>query len=612
MVQKAHTFVTDGQSALSNGIHGLLSLHPSLRLDEKYKVLYRDAPDRDARSTIISGGGSGHEPAHAGLVGTGMLDAAVCGAIFASPNAAQVESALRTIQSPKGTLIIVKNYTGDKLNFTLAAERFRLASGLPIRLIVVADDVSIGRSRSGLVGRRALAGTALIHKISGGASAAGLDLDGIVTIAEFAMANMGTTGVGLDGCRVPGQSIESRLGQDELEIGMGIHNEPGSRRIKPRPDIVGLVKDMLNSLLGDDPERNYISSPPRPGEHDVVLLVNNLGGLSALEILAITNHVITQLGAVYAVKPTRVYSGTLLSSLDCPGFSITLLSLPKDNVFSPQILNFLDSPTDAFGWPSHISSSNWTGNSAVTDRPAKEVLTKTEPAREVPQIPCDKALFEAIVTSIFESLIAAEPEITRNDTILGDGDCGITLVEGSTSLKNALRDKQIRTTSLSHGMLKIADLISESMGGTSGALYGVLMTAFASGVSSTLGEDGITLKSISAALVHALDALGKVTAAREGDRTMMDALIPFVRVLSDAANTEDGNDLSVLGRAISAAKKGCEATAMLQSKFGRSTYVGAEDEKDSATEIPDPGAMGVVAIVSGIYSALEKHSAGSS
>lgn len=200
-----------------------------------------------------------------------MLDAAVCGAVFASPNAAQVESALRTIQSPKGTLIIVKNYTGDKLNFTLAAERFRLAAGLPVRLVVVADDVSIGRTRSGLVGRRGLAGTILIHKIAGGASAAGLSLDEIVTAAEFAMANMGTIGVGLDGCNIPGQANQPRLSNDELEIGIGIHNEPGSKRIKPRCDINSLIKDMLSNLLGDDPERNYISSLPRPGDHDVVL-----------------------------------------------------------------------------------------------------------------------------------------------------------------------------------------------------------------------------------------------------------------------------------------------------------------------------------------------------
>ncbi|KAK1449569.1 dihydroxyacetone kinase [Colletotrichum melonis] len=477
---KTHTFVSDGQNALLNGINGLLSLHPSLRLDEKYKVIYRNAPDREARSTIISG----------------------------------------------------------------------------------ADNVSIGRTRSALVSRRGLAGTILIHKIAGGASAAGLSLDDIATAAEFAMANMGTIGVGLDGCSASSQ-----------------------------PDINSLIKNMLDNLLGDDQERNYISSRPCAGDHDVVLQINNLGGLSPLELLAITNLVIAQLDDSYQLKPTRVYCGTLLSALDCPGFSITLLSLPKIETFSSQILSWLDSATDAFGWPSKVSSSAWARGVPVTDRPADEVSTKTEPAREVPRITCDPVLFSAIIKSIHKSLVAAEPQITLNDTLLGDGDCGTTF-----------------GTSLSHGMVKIADLVSYSMGGTSGALYGVFVTALASGIIGTVGNNGLTITSLSAALLHALNALKKVTAAREGDRTMMDALIPFVQVLSSSSNhCKNGEVLTRVGDAVLAAKDGSEATSKLSSRFGRSTYVGVEDEDRSANEIPDPGAMGVVAIISGVYDVLQHH-----
>ncbi|KAJ4132370.1 Dihydroxyacetone kinase 2 [Fusarium falciforme] len=528
MTQAARNFVSDGQSGLSSAIKGLLSLNPSLYLDEKYKVVYRDAADRAQRVAVISGGGSGHEPAHAGFVGHGMLDAAVCGAVFASPNAAQIEAGLGRIQSPKGILIIVKNYTGDKLNFTLAAERFRLASGVPVRLVIVADDVSIGRTRSALVGRRGLAGTVLVHKIAGAASIAGLDLDSIVAAAESVMSHMGTIGVGLDGCHVPGQANESRLADDEVEIGIGIHNEPGSRRIKPRPNLDTLIKSMLSNLLDDDPDRNYLTGTPRAEDHSVVLQINNLGGLSFFELLAITRQVISHLETGYGIRPVRVYSG-------------------------------------------------------------------------------NSKIFQDILEAIHKSVVAAEPEITRNDAILGDGDCGTTLVEGSNSLIQALQQKQIDTGSLSHGILKIAELISLSMGGTSGALYSVFMTGLASGIVTTVGDNDLSIASLSVALRQALRSLEQVTAAREGDRTMMDALSPFVRVFSDKASDKGRTTLEVIEGGLAAAKQGCETTRELESRFGRSTYVGAADDQGTTAGIADPGAMGIVAIISGVLQAIRQN-----
>ncbi|KAF5007400.1 hypothetical protein FDECE_6286 [Fusarium decemcellulare] len=607
MTQAARNFVSDGQSGLSSAIKGLLSLNPSLYLDEKYKVVYRDASDRAQRVAIISGGGSGHEPAHAGFVGHGMLDAAVCGAVFASPNAAQIEAGLGRIQSPKGILIIVKNYTGDKLNFTLAAERFRLASGVPVRLVVVADDVSIGRTRSALVGRRGLAGTILIHKVAGAASSAGLGLDGIVVATEFAMAHMGTIGVGLDGCHVPGQANESRLADDEVEIGIGIHNEPGSRRIKPRPNLDALIKSMLGNLLDDDPERNYLKGTPRAEDHSVVLQINNLGGISFFELLAIARQVISHLETGYGIRPVRVYSGTFLSALDCPGFSITLLALPKSDKLSAQILDWLDDPSDAVGWPCNLGKSVWAGQIPVAARTAEKSLTRTEVGQGIPRVKCDPKIFQDILEAIHKSVVAAEPEITRNDTILGDGDCGTTLVEGSNSLVQALQEKQIDISSLSHGILKIAELVSLSMGGTSGALYSVFMTGLASGIVTTVGDDDLSIVSFSVALHQALRSLEQVTAAREGDRTMMDALSPFVRAFSDKANDRGNTALEVIEGGLAAAKQGCETTRDLESRFGRSTYVGAADDQGTTAGIADPGAMGVVAIISGILQAIREN-----
>ena len=566
-------------------------------------------------------GGSGHEPAHAGYVGSGMLDAAVSGAIFASPNTSQIETGLRLVQSSCGTLIIVKNYTGDKLNFTLAAERFRIQSGTKVRLVVVADDVSIGRSKTARVGRRGLAGTILVHKIAGGASRAGESLEEIGSLAEFVIRHMGTIGVSLDGCNLPGKNAALRLAADEIELGIGIHNEPGSRKISPKPSPPELVKTMLANILDiHDEERNYLASPPTSRGHEVVLLVNNLGGLSTLELAAFVDEVCSQLGGTYDIKPARVYAGTYLTALNGPGFSITVLSLPREHTLTPKILEYLDSPTDALGWVSSIPTELWAcrGQVAVTTNLTE--ATHTEADLAIPRVSCmfppllglygygltevtgDSVLFKAIIKSIHDSLVNAEPEITRLDTMMGDGDCGTTLLAGIRSLVDATDNHSVDTSSLTHGVMSIAEALSESMGGTSGALYAVFFTALASSLCTSEETNEASFNSLKKSTSAALRSLEGVTAARVGDRTMMDALIPFVHSLE----VDRDEDYSVaLSRALEAAKLGCEGTSNIKSQFGRSTYISTEDVEDTTKGLADPGACGVVAIVEGILHALQ-------
>ncbi|KND88285.1 Dihydroxyacetone kinase [Tolypocladium ophioglossoides CBS 100239] len=617
MAAKINTFVSDGAAALNGAVQGFVALYPQLVYHEEHKVVHKFLHNRPFIQHCANGkllaGGSGHEPAHAGYVGDGMLDAAVCGAVFASPNALQVETGLRLIESPGGILVIVKNYTGDKLNFTLAAERFRYAAGIAVRLVVVGDDVSIGRTRSALIGRRGLAGTVLIHKIAGAAAAAGLGLGEVADAAEFALCNMGTVGVGLDACDLPGNSHQSRLGPDEIEIGIGIHNEPGSRRVKPQPSLAVLVADMLSSILDiSDTERNYLASVPQHGKHDVILLVNNLGGLSTLEIAAVTGEAIGQLRTKYQLKPSRVYAGTFLSALNGPGFSITVLSLPKSEGISSRIIEWLDAPTEAFGWTCSISTRSWEGPASVSTS-VDSIHHRSEPESEqyaAPDIPCDPALFTGIVKSVHKSIAAAEPEITRMDTVIGDGDCGTTLLAGSTAVVSALEDGMIETASLGKGMMAVANVIARSMGGTSGALYAVFFTALASAICTPPGthHGPASFSSLVEATNAALRNLEQVTAAREGDRTMMDALIPFARELSVSGRA---GPVQGLDQAVEAADSGCKLTRNLPSKFGRSTYVSAEASGETVGGIPDPGAYGVVAIVSGIRDAFKAYNTSS-
>lgn len=210
-----------------------------------------------------------------------------------------------------------------------------------------------------------------------------------------------------------------------------------------------------------------------------------------------------------------------------------------------------------------------------------------------------------IIRAIHETLAKEEPEITRMDTILGDGDCGTTLVSGSAALVRGLDDKTIDPTSLSHVVIGVANLISQSMGGTSGAIYAVFLTGLASAVTENPAPSTVDLAYLAGVLRAALDGLLKVTAARVGDRTMMDSLIPFVETLSTKC---EGNDpLAALGIAVEAARRGCLGTSDIESKFGRSTYISAGEDapSDSQTKIPDPGACGVVAIVEGILQAVK-------
>ncbi|KAI1387026.1 dihydroxyacetone kinase Dak1 [Hypoxylon trugodes] len=610
MPGKINSFVSSPRAALDKALTGFLALHPALRWHKDHNVIYRGDKDRQDRVTVLSGGGSGHEPAHAGYVGERMLDAAVCGAVFASPNALQIESGLRLIQSPRGVLIIVKNYTGDKLNFTLAAERFRFASGVPVRIVVVADDVSISRTNSALVGRRGLAGTVLAHKIAGAAAHARLSLDEVADAVEFSLANMATIGVGLDSCSLPGQSHQSRLEPDEIELGIGIHNEPGSKRLKPQPTLEALVGDMLRNILdANDEERGYLKEPPCAADHDIVLLVNNLGGLSMLEMVVITGEVVSQLDTNYRLKPIRLFTGTFLSALNGPGFSITILVLPKNELISPKIIEWLDAPTDALGWTSSISSETWRISPCPSDARSSEpaALEPLEKSYDVPNFACDGVLFTSIVKSIHASLTEAEPEITRMDTIMGDGDCGTTLLDGSNAVVTALDDGRVKVDSISQGMMEVANAISRHMGGTSGALYAVFFTALASAICAEHGRHTmVTATDLAQAAKTALGKLKQVTAAREGDRTMMDALIPFVETL-EVAFLDDKAPLEAFGHAVAVANVGCESTSKLKPRFGRSTYVLAEGVNDATQDIPDPGACGVVAIVTGVFEALKVH-----
>lgn len=391
-----------------------------------------DCTDKGKKTdlTAICGGGAGHEPAHAGYVGQGILTAAVSGNVFASPSGKQVRRAVELVHphGSGGTLIIVKNYTGDVLNFGLAKEGLGSDS---VRFVNVADDVSVPRSRITLVGRRGLAGTVLVYKIAGALAAENGSLDQVESVAQFVASHLATVGVATGHSHVPGTEPPSQdaLGADEIEVGMGIHNEPGVLRLKGQggqppslSEIIPRLLALLTATKEEDPERGWVDFSPGT---DVVLLVNNLGAISPLELSAVSRAARNALEQLKGLNVKRVLCGTYMTSLNMPGFSITLLKLPsKSNSgsFPSQdlLLSLLDAPAEASGW-------GWVSHKSPV--PLDTQLTQSTLSSDKP-ISTTSVLPSVIVEPIrraCQALIKAEPELTRMDTIAGDGDCGLTL-----------------------------------------------------------------------------------------------------------------------------------------------------------------------------------------
>jgi dihydroxyacetone kinase DhaK subunit len=297
---------------------GMIKAHPEqLDFSKKYKIVKRKNLNKD-KVTLISGGGSGHEPAHAGFVGTGMLDAAVCGDVFASPSTIQIYNAIVETQSNKGTLLIVKNYSGDCMNFDGAAE-MAAEDDIIAERVYVNDDVAVKDSLY-TVGRRGVAGTVFVHKIAGAAAEKGMELKEVKALAEKTIANVRTMGFAFTSCTVPAKGTPTfTLAEDEMEFGVGIHGEPGIAREK-LVSADELAVKMLDEILGDIP---FIQGD------EVALLVNGLGGTPTMELYLLNNSV----NKVLEEKGIKVYKtlvGNYMTSIDMAGASVSLLKLDDE------------------------------------------------------------------------------------------------------------------------------------------------------------------------------------------------------------------------------------------------------------------------------------------
>ncbi|KAK0651831.1 Dak1 domain-containing protein [Cercophora newfieldiana] len=582
-------FINDATALVNSALYSATLLNPSLALDPLNKVIYRrpSAADTTQKVSLISGGGSGHEPSFSSMVGTGLLSAAVAGTIFASPSAEQVRAAIMgrvPNNSPdesdkdRGVLVTVMNYTGDVLNFGLAVEKAR-AAGVNVEMVVVGDDVGVGRAKAGKVGRRGIAGTVLVHKIAGALAAQGRGLSEVVKVARLVADNLVSVGASLGHVHVPGRKVdgmEGGLKTGEVEIGMGIHNEAGSER--DVLELGELVRKMLNQLLDQgDEDRAFLTV----NSNEVVLLVNNLGGVSVLEMGGIVAEVNAQLEKGYGIKPVRILSGTFMTSLNGLGFSISLLNVVNTDIGGPSMVELLDYPCEATGWSAPVSKQTWEArNTATRDQ---DPTIESEVRRSGLKINPEAS--QAALMRGLESVIAAEPEVTRFDTVVGDGDCGIGLKRGAEAILAHLQSKPLSGDAVSD-VASIVPVVEMAMDGTSGALYAIFLNSLVGALrSQPQGE--MTSKVWAAALKQSCEALSKYTPARPGDRTLVDALYPFVEVLDKTGDVKQAAEV---------AQEAAAKTKGMKASLGRTVYIGGSGFE----EVPDPGAWGLAKLFTGL------------
>ncbi|SMG60336.1 dihydroxyacetone kinase subunit DhaK [Paraburkholderia susongensis] len=561
--------INDVSTVVPDMLDGLVALNPHLALLHGGTIVVRaDAAAAAARGEValISGGGSGHEPAHGGYVGHGMLSAAVAGEVFTSPSTDAVLDAIRAVAGPAGVLLIVKNYTGDRFNFGLAAEIAR-AEGIPVDMVIVADDVALSASGDH-AGRRGLAGTVLVHKIAGAAAASGMPLAEVARIARETAASLGTMGVALTPCTVPAAGKPGfELADGEIEWGLGIHGEPGVARgaLEPAGVIVG---KLLAKIVGD--------LALQAGER-VALLVNNLGGTPSSELNVVAGAALRELDT-RGIEVERAWAGTFLSALEMAGVSLTLLRVDDER------LALLDAAAQTSAWP---GLSGRVAQVSVRSAPAA-------PQRASSATLAREATLRRVIEAVCACLLEAEPALTEMDQRVGDGDLGISLARGARAVQHEL-DSYAAESSPGAVLRGMSATLRRVVGGTSGPLYAVMLLRAAAALEQSGGS---TAQQWAAAFSAGVDGLMELGGAKPGDRTMVDALKPAADALENAL-AQSATLAAALTAAVAAAVEGTSRTASMHPRRGRSSYVG-----DRALGHVDPGAHAVALWLAAIREAL--------
>lgn len=519
---------------------------------------------------LVIGGGSGHYPAFCGLVGPGLAHGAAMGEVFASPSASRVESVARAAHGDSGVLLSYGNYAGDVLNFDEAQERLR-AEGIDCRTVIVTDDVSsapVERWRE----RRGVAGDLTVFKVAAAAAEEGLDLDAVVAIAERANERTRTMGVAFTGCTLPGATEPLfTVPEGRMAVGMGIHGEPGVDETEV-PTAAELAAMLVERLLAEVPEG------VEPEGARVVPLVNGLGSIKNEELFLLYGAIAPRLAAA-GLDVVQPEVGELVTSFEMAGVSLTLFWLDEE------LERLWGAPAAA---PAYRK-----GDAAASSAPRRGDAS-ADAAAVLP--PASEASIEAgrVLASLLartaETIDAAADELGRMDSVAGDGDHGIGMQHGARAASDAAAELAGRGGAES--VLRAAgDAWAERAGGTSGALWGAMLRAAGAELGNDEAPDAARLARAIDAAVAAVESRG---GAQLGDKTMVDAIVPFARAFASAV-ADGASARTALAAASRAATDAAAATAELSARRGR-----ARTHSDKSIGTPDPGAHSFALIMHAI------------
>lgn len=578
--------------------HGLAKAHPELEFVEKFKIV-KKVEINDEKVSLISGGGSGHEPAHAGFVGKGMLDCAVCGDVFASPSQVQVYNAIKKCATDKGVLLIIKNYSGDCMNFNNAMADAQ-DDGIKVDAVYVNDDIAVKDSLY-TVGRRGVAGTVLVHKCAGAAAEQGKELEEVKAVANKVIENVRSFGFAFTSCTVPAAGHPTfEIGDDEMEFGVGIHGEPGRFREKIDYSKGSFSDDLARRIVTDLEEDLKLKK-----DEEVVLLINGFGG-SPLQELYILNNSVNKALEADGIRIHRTIVGNFMTSIDMAGASITVLRVDEE------LKKLVDYPvnTPALTWGGAMNEQaeaaveamqaiakalNITPAAAAPTKKAAKKAVEEEDANAVYEVEGTPAIGETINTAAFVKIVEKMADVIIENEVpfceadkMGDGDFGMSIAKGFKQLKAdwATRKKG----DIGQFLVSCSEIIKEYCGGASGPIWG---SAFKYAGKAMLGKKEVNLTDVAFLFTEANRGVyetGKKSfgkGADIGDKTLVDALKPCAIALTKAA--EEGKKLQEgLDLGAKAAHEGAEATKSHVATLGRAGTVG-----ERSIGYPDAGAHGL-------------------
>jgi dihydroxyacetone kinase len=528
--------------------------------------------------SLVVGGGSGHYPSYAGIVGRGFADGCVMGDVFTSPSTEQIYRISKAANGGAGVLLSFGNYAGDRLNFAAAQERL-IAEGIATQIVYVTDDIASAKPDEKDL-RRGIAGTFAVYKCGGAAADAGKSLEEVARIMQLANDRTYSFGVAFEGCTFPGQKEPLfHVEPGRMEFGLGIHGEPGIKSTDWMP-AKDLAKNLVEAILAERPADN---------SKRAAVILNGLGATKYEELFLLYSHVSVLLEAA-GITVVLPEIGELVTSLDMAGCSLSIM--------------WLDSTLEEL-WSSPADTASFRrGNVAPSKAPHKRIEATSGTTSNEPILASEHSHRAAVVAR--EALIAMEQVLVSNeehlgklDAIAGDGDHGVGMVRG---IHAAVTEAKSNTGGVGHVMVAAGNAFGDRAGGTSGILWGIFISAIGNALGNT---EKVDAEKLYGALELATETLVNKSKAKLGDKTMLDTLLPFIDSLDEQLG--DGKNMADAWKhASEVAQKCADATAALSPKIGR-----ARPLAERSVGTPDPGAISMALIIKVVGDVIAKADCGS-